>query len=103
MGMTVEEQRSAALRILMAHPLTAEERRVAEVLRRRPEEYGVPNPEHRICVHCGSEFKTMPGIEGMSAMQQFTDHMSFHNPSPAKWAEAHKRIQEGKQMAKSAQ
>lgn len=97
MAMTKEEQRRAAERILAKHPLTAEERAVAEMLKRNPEEYRPPRVESRVCALCGARFE---GDKELTAMQKFADHQAEHNPSPAQWAEAHKRIQAGKEKAK---
>jgi len=49
--------------------------------------------QRRVCGECGAEFETNSEL---SAMQQFADHVAVHNPSPAQWAEAHKRIQAAK-------
>jgi hypothetical protein len=105
MAMSKEEQKAASDRILAKEPLTAEERRTFEMLTRRPEDYRVPG-EVRECGVCGAKFETILATKEspeVTALQQFSDHLAFHNPSPAHWAEAHKRIQAGKESAKKEQ
>lgn len=51
------------------------------------------HPEKRICPWC-PEMK-------FKGLEDHADHLAEHNPSPAVWAEAYKRIQAGKQKAKA--
>ena len=102
MAMSKAEQKAASDRIMAKEPLTSEERETFEMLTRRPQDYRVPG-ESRVCGQCGAEFEDVPEVRGqvaVSALQQFTDHQASHNPSPAQWAEAHKRIEAGKERAK---
>lgn len=51
--------------------------------------------EHRVCQECGAEFRTKK-VEGqeVSALQQFSDHVTVHQPTPAQWTEAYNKIRE---------
>src|ERR1700690_4328205 len=98
MAMSKEEQREAAGRILEKEPLTEEELAGYEMLVKRPEDYVVPDAGSglRVCGICGAEFMDLPGSKdraAVSALEQFSDHQTMHNPSPAQWGEAHRRIQ----------
>ena len=100
--MTSKEQTEAAGRIIAKSPLTAEEQRTLKFLSKRPRDYKVPG-ELRICGVCGEEFRDEVNGKGevtKPALYQFSDHVAFHNPSPAQWVEAHKRIQEAKEKSK---
>ncbi len=56
--------------------------------------------EHRVCKECGEEFKTVSTkTETVTAMQQWADLISVHQPTPAQWAEAYKRIRENRSQA----
>ena len=60
--------------------------------------------ERRVCGVCGAEFRDVAaGRSGpaRTALEQFSDHHAEHNPSPVQWAEAHSRIQAGKEAAKA--
>lgn len=98
MAMTVEQQKEAARRILEKEPLTAEEQQTFELLVKRPGDYRVPG-EKRVCGVCGARFGDKvdaKGVVEVSALQKFSDHMAEHNPSPARWATAHQRIEESR-------
>ena len=61
--------------------------------------------EHRVCGVCGMEFWEIPAARGNSAvpvLEQFSDHQATHNPSPAQWVEAHRRIVAGRESAKAS-
>ena len=99
MAMSKAEQKAASDRIVIKHPLTVEERQRYEMERRLPEEYVGPTEEKRVCGVCGAEFRDKKDRAGNvveSTLNQFADHQASHNPSPAQWAEAHKRIEAGK-------
>jgi hypothetical protein len=105
MAMTKEEQRAAARRILEKEPLTEEEQRTYELLKKSPEDYRVPGSV-RTCGVCGEKFEDVVDAKGNvtnPSLAQFSDHQAFHNPSPAQWAEAHKRIEAGKERAKKTE
>ena len=71
---------------------------------RRPEDYPRPG-DKRECGVCGATFRNTENAKGevlVSALEKFSDHQAIHNPSPAQWAEAHKRIQAGKESEKAA-
>lgn len=46
--------------------------------------------ERRVCGECGAEFETN---ESQGALEQWSDHLTIHQPTGAQWAEAHLRIQ----------
>ena len=103
MGMSREEQRAAAERILAKEPLTEEEREWAEFYKRAPGSYVVPTSEGiRTCGVCGAQFKDKPLKNGNpgeieSALQQFSDHWAQeHQSTGGQWTEAYQKIQEGK-------
>jgi|SRR5580765_8486642 len=97
MAMSKAEQRAAAERILGKSPLTEEERQLAEMMKKRPGTYVPPTESGlRMCGLCGAEFQN---DEEQTSLQKFADHQAEHNPSPAQWATAHKRIQAGKVKA----
>lgn len=103
--MSREDQRAAAERILAKEPLTEQERQVAEMLSKRPGEYRLPG-EDRECGICKEVFRDKVDGKGNvleTAMQQFSDHQSFHNPTADRWAVAHERIQSGKEKVKQAE
>jgi hypothetical protein len=59
----------------------------------------------RVCKECGVELHEIPKTKdspAVSELEQFSDHTAIHNPSPAQWAEAHKRIEAGKERAKKS-
>jgi hypothetical protein len=106
MAMTKEEQAIAASRILAKCPLTAEEKQLAEVLKRTPEMYIVPTKDGlRTCGICGAEFQDVGegkhGEVAVTALQQFCDHQAEHNPSPSQWTEAYNKIRKSKQESPS--
>lgn len=49
--------------------------------------------EHRKCVTCGAEFHTrkVDGIEE-TALQQFSDHLTEHQPTAEQWKAAYDKI-----------
>ena len=55
----------------------------------------------RVCVTCGAEFRPDTGKDGLTAMQKHVDHLMTHGSTPEQWAEAYRRIQEGKAAAKA--
>jgi hypothetical protein len=59
--------------------------------------------EHRTCQECGAEFRTKQedGRE-VPALEQFSDHLTVHQPTPFQWATAHQRIQAGRERQKVA-
>jgi hypothetical protein len=100
MAMTKAEQKAAAARIMAKMgPMSEEEKSTYEMLSKRPEDYVVPGQEGRVCGICGKEIQ---GDEEKTTLEKFADHQSFHNPSPAQWAEAHKKIEAGKERAKKS-
>jgi hypothetical protein len=100
MAMTKAEQKAASDRIMAKlGPLNEEERQTYEMLMKRPEDYQPPR-EKRVCGRCGAEFRDEVNQKGevvVSALEKFSDHQAEHNPSPAQWAEAHRRISAAKQ------
>lgn len=104
--MSREQQKAAAQRILEKEPLTEQERVTYEILRKNPEDYRLPGESgSRVCPVCGAEFETIAGSKErpeVPALEQFSGHMGAHNPSPAEWAEAHKRIGAGKEREKES-
>lgn len=49
----------------------------------------------RFCPDCPSlEFKTL---------EEHSDHLNTHNPSPAQWAKAHEMIEAAKERVKKAE
>jgi len=102
--MSRDQQKAASERIMAKFPLTGEEYVGYQKLTMKPEEYGVPG-ESRVCGDCGALFQDIPGNKEtpmVTALQQFADHTAVHNPSPAQWAEAHKRIEFGKASLKES-
>ncbi len=100
MAMSKEDQR--ADRIMAKEPLSERERVTYERLRMEPEDYPIADRDHRICQECGEEFLTTmesKDQEALTAFQQFADHMTKHNPSPAQWAGAHNLIRTQKDAA----
>ena len=58
--------------------------------------------EHRICLQCGAEFRTIPATKDapeVPALAQFSDHSTIHQPTGAQWVEAYDRIQARKKSA----
>jgi len=54
-------------------------------------------PTKRICQHC-------PELSWEKhELAAHADHLATHNPSPAEWTEAYKRIQAGKLRAKQSE
>jgi hypothetical protein len=100
--MTKEQQSEAARRIMEANPMTDQERQTYELLMRRPEDYLPPDNQtgERVCGVCGEVFQHS---KDKAALDLFADHQTEHNPSPAQWGEAHRRIQIGKDAAKHEQ
>ena len=104
MAMSKEQQREAARRIIEKEPLTEEEEQIREMLSKTPEQYRVPT-NVRECGMCGAQFRDTVDGKGnvlLTALAKFTDHQAEHNPAPGPWAEAHKRIEAGKERAKVA-
>jgi len=52
---------------------------------------------HRKCLECGAEFES---TAEESALQQFADHSTVHNPTPEQWANAYEIIQASKERSK---
>jgi hypothetical protein len=106
MAMSKEEQKAASDRIMAKlGPMTPEEQAMYELLTKRPEDYMPPNPKtgERACGVCGEVFENTLSPKGdvlVSALEKFSDHQTEHNPNPAQWAEAHSRIQAGKEQSK---
>jgi hypothetical protein len=98
MALTKEEQREAAERIMAKEPLTDEERQTYDLLMKRPEDYVPPAEGMRRCGVCGAMFQD----GAVTALEQFSDHSTTHNPSPAQWVTAHQRIQVGREKVKAA-
>lgn len=48
---------------------------------------------HRECKICGAEFETN---NEQSALEQFSDHTTLHNPTGGQWVGAHQLIQAGR-------
>jgi len=98
MAMSREDQKAASDRIMAKYPLTEEELVIYRRLTRKPDDYTGP-AEKRICADCGTVFSDTVNSKGdiqVSALEKFSDHQAEHNPSPAQWSEAHKRIQAAK-------
>jgi hypothetical protein len=55
--------------------------------------------QYRKCHLCGAEFRTN---EQASALEQYSDHTTLHNPTGAEWAEAYRRIQAAREKPKSS-
>lgn len=55
---------------------------------------------HRKCLVCGAEFESN---EKESALAQYADHSTEHNPTPEQWANAYEIIQANKEKAKNSQ
>lgn len=51
----------------------------------------------RKCLLCGAEFET---TKEHTALEQFADHATIHNPTPTQWANAYEKIQAGKERQK---
>jgi hypothetical protein len=104
MAMTKEEQKAAAKRIMeKMGPMDEQESETYEMLTKNPKQYVPPDVKtgKRVCGVCGAEFQDQK-LEGreVSALEQFSDHSTVHNPSPAQWKMAHEKIQAGKELAK---
>lgn len=102
MAMSREDQKAASDRIMAKEPLTAEERATYEYLMLKPPYGG--SGDTRVCRKCGAVFQEVAGTKerpAVTALEQFADHSTIHQPSPAQWVEAHNRIQEAKETAKS--
>lgn len=54
--------------------------------------------EHRICKECGAEFRTIrvANEPELSALMQFADHSTIHQPTLGQWTVAHNLIQAAK-------
>lgn len=106
MAMTKEEQKAASDRIMAKlGPMDSYEQQTYELLTRRPEGYMPPEPGNgrRVCGVCGEIFESTLSPRGevmVAALEKFSDHQTEHNPSPGQWAEAHSRIQQGKEQSK---
>jgi hypothetical protein len=106
MAMSKEDQKAASDRIMAkVRPFTPEEQATYNRLTTPVEEYPTADRDYRVCQDCGAEFRTESekGVEGLSAMQQFSDHTTKHNPNPAQWVTAHNRIRMGIQKTAAAQ
>jgi len=57
-------------------------------------EYGYSFPDRRTCPPC-------PNLK-FKDMEDHAAHLATHNPTPAQWAEAHKRVTAGNERAKKA-
>jgi hypothetical protein len=107
MALTKEEQKAASQRIMAKlGPLDAQEQETYDLLTRNPKQYIPPSVEtgERTCGVCGKKFQDREarGVQlAMTALDQFADHMTDHNPSPAQWGTAHDRIQAVKERAKN--
>ncbi len=106
MAMTKEQQKEASDRIMAKMgPLDDQEQETYELLTKRVEDYVPPQETgERVCGVCGAKFQDLPATRdrlAVSALEQFSDHQSEHNPSPSQWAEAHRRIQDGKERHKA--
>lgn len=58
--------------------------------------------DHRVCKQCGAEFRSIPAKNNeaeVPALQQFSDHITIHQPTGAQWTEAYNKIQAGKQKS----
>jgi hypothetical protein len=102
MAMSREDQKGPSGRIIAKHPLTEEERRIYERNKRSPDDYVQP-ADTRICAECGARFTDTMNSKGevlVSMLEKFSIHQASHNPSPAQWSEAHKRIQDGRASQK---
>ncbi len=56
--------------------------------------------DHRTCLSCGAQFQTN---DAQSALEQFSDHSTIHQPTPVQWVRAHTMIQDAKQNHKSGE
>lgn len=55
--------------------------------------------QKRVCQVCGAEFERIPATkdeEEKTALQQFSDHMITHQPTPEQWAKAYDKIQKSR-------
>jgi hypothetical protein len=106
MAMSKEDQKAASDRIMAKlSPLHGMELESYRRLTTPVEEYPSGDRDYRVCQECGEEIKTLQGpkdSEGLSAFQQFSDHTTKHNPSPAQWAVAHQRIRQAMDIRKTA-
>lgn len=106
MGMTKEQQKAASDRIMeKMGPLTDDERKTYDRLVMKPEDYPKSDKDYRECQECGAQFETVRigKPDELTAFQQWSDHLTNHNPSGRQWSEAHKRIQDAKEVKKSDQ
>ena len=102
MALSQEQQKAASDRIMAKlGPMTPFEAETYRKLTAVP-----PYPvvgEVRRCGECGAEFQEIEGTkdrQAVTALEQFSDHASSHNPSPAQWSEANKRIESARESAK---
>jgi hypothetical protein len=58
--------------------------------------------EHRVCRECGAEFWTekVKDAPDLTAMQQWSDHLTIHQPTAAQWTVAYNMIREGRERQK---
>jgi hypothetical protein len=106
MAMTKAEQKAASDRIMAkSGPLTEEEQIIYRSLSKDPRDYPVSAAKTHICASCGAKFEEIPETKErarITALEQFSDHVAVHNPSPAQWTEAYRKIEEGRERAKKA-
>jgi len=53
--------------------------------------------EHRVCLQCGAEFWTekVKDQPDLTAMQQWSDHLTIHQPTMEQWKGAYEMIRAG--------
>lgn len=59
--------------------------------------------QRRKCLTCGAVFEEIPATKErgvITALQQFADHITIHQPTPEQWAHAYDLIQEAKEKKK---
>jgi hypothetical protein len=55
--------------------------------------------QRRTCKVCGAVFETN---ENETALVQFAEHSTIHNPRPEQWAKAYDLMQEAREKAKKS-
>ncbi len=56
----------------------------------------------RQCRECGARFESIPGTlerGEVPALEQFSDHLTMHQPTVSQWAAAYQRIQAGRKKS----
>lgn len=53
--------------------------------------------DHRTCIECGAEFR---GTKESSALEQFSDHLTLHQPTQEQWTKAYNMMREDRERSK---